>query len=135
MRMRALALATTPWPPRWSAHDDGRDRGASGTPGVVGYVTADSRYGGQSVSGPRAPGPQGPARGAAAGRHVARMRPQLLRHAAPPRPSISGATTVRLGTAAATMARLPPVQVVSASRRCLHIAAEGLSHLWRRVIV
>ena len=61
MRMRALVLATTltvaglagtAVPPVAAA-----DRGAG--PGVVGYVTADSRYSGQSVSGPVRKGQQG----------------------------------------------------------------------------
>jgi hypothetical protein len=61
MRMRALVLAATLTcaglsgmmaPPAEAA-----DRAAG--PGVVGYVTADSRYGGKSVSGPVRRGPQG----------------------------------------------------------------------------
>jgi hypothetical protein len=66
MRMRALALATSlttaglaaslAVPPAAAAD---RARVAGRPPGVVGYVTADSRYSGQSVSGPVRRGPQG----------------------------------------------------------------------------
>jgi hypothetical protein len=62
MRTQALVLATV----LTSAGLTGlatptvaAERRATAAPGVVGYVTADSRYSGQSVSGPVRRGPQG----------------------------------------------------------------------------
>jgi hypothetical protein len=61
MRMRALVLATTLTSaglvgviaPQAAAAE------RSAGPGVIGYVTADSRYGGQSITGPVRRGPLG----------------------------------------------------------------------------
>jgi hypothetical protein len=58
MRMQTLvlaALATAIITPTVAAPEQRKGL----PPGVVGYVTADSRYGGQSVSGPVRRGPQG----------------------------------------------------------------------------
>jgi hypothetical protein len=59
MRMQtlvlAIALATAFIEPAIAAPEQRKGL----PPGVVGYVTADSRYGGQSVSGPVRKGPQG----------------------------------------------------------------------------
>lgn len=56
MRMRALLLASALAVAGMSTT---MVTAAERTPGLVGYVTADSRYGGQSVSGPVRRGRQG----------------------------------------------------------------------------
>ena len=62
MRMRALVLATALTAAGLASLATptvAAERRAAAGPGVVGYVTADSRYSGQSVSGPVRRGPQG----------------------------------------------------------------------------
>jgi len=62
MRTRTLVLATTlaaAGLANLAGPTVAAERRAAATPGVVGYVTADSRYSGQSVSGPVRRGPQG----------------------------------------------------------------------------
>jgi hypothetical protein len=61
MRMRALvwAAALAAGLAGMAAPTLAAERRATAAPGVVGYVTADSRYSGQSVSGPVRRGPQG----------------------------------------------------------------------------
>ena len=61
--MRALVLATTLTAAGLAVvaalPATAADRGPGPGPGVVGYVTADSRYSGASISGPVRRGPQG----------------------------------------------------------------------------
>jgi hypothetical protein len=63
MRTRALVLATTLTAAALAGAAAlpaaAADKGPGAAPGVVGYVTADSRYSGSSVSGPVRKGPQG----------------------------------------------------------------------------
>src|SRR6185312_8354068 len=62
MRGRTLILATTLTAAALAglaAKAVAAERRAAAGPGIVGYVTADSRYSGQSVSGPVRRGPQG----------------------------------------------------------------------------
>ena len=59
MRTRALVLATTLTAAGLAGAAALPAGAAERSPGVVGYVTADSRYSGQSVSGPVRKGPQG----------------------------------------------------------------------------
>ena len=118
MRMRAPALAATlttaglaaslAVPPA-AAADRAPGKSAPGRGGL--------RHGRQPLQRPErqrpgAPRPQGPARGAPARRHLARMRPQLLRHpAAPDRRFLAQPRRPRRRR---RWRRLPPVQVVSA---------------------
>jgi len=57
--MRALVLGATLIGAGAAMPPMGPAGAADRTPGIVGYVTADSRYSGQSVSGPVRRGPQG----------------------------------------------------------------------------
>ena len=59
MRTRALVLATTLTAAALAGAVALPAAAADKGPGVVGYVTADSRYSGASVSGPVRKGPQG----------------------------------------------------------------------------
>lgn len=63
MRMRAVTLssmlALAGLTGLAAAPTQAAERQAAAGPGIIGYVTADSRYSGQSVSGPVRKGPQG----------------------------------------------------------------------------
>ena len=100
MRTRALVLATTLTAAALAGAAAlpavAADKGPGAAPGVVGYVTADSRYSGSSVSGPVRKGPQG--------RFEVRLPGGTwleCGRSCAARPSISGAITAA-ATAAAT---------------------------------
>ena len=116
MRMRALVLATTLTAAGLAAPGRAAGSARRGRPG-----RGRLRHGRQPLQRPErqrsgAPGPAGPARGAPARRHLARMRPQLLRHPAPRDRRFLAQPRRRRGRQR-RRPRLPPVQVVSAHRQ------------------